>query len=82
LARYLTARGVDVIEVNRPNRQHRRRRGKSDPADAEAAARAVLSGEASAVPKRSDGAVEAVPRVAPRSPLGGESQDPSFKSDP
>jgi transposase len=60
LARYLTARGVDVIEVNRPNRQHRRRRGKSDPADAEAAARAVLSGEASAVPKRSDGAVEAV----------------------
>jgi hypothetical protein len=45
-ARYLTARGVRVVEVNRPNRQNRRRRGKSDTVDAEAAARAVLSGEA------------------------------------
>jgi transposase len=31
LARFLTAHGIEVIEVNRPNRQHRRRRGKSDP---------------------------------------------------
>jgi transposase len=44
IARYLTARNVRVIEVNRPNRQNRRRRGKSDTVDAEAAARAVLSG--------------------------------------
>jgi hypothetical protein len=48
LARYLAANGVEVVEVNRPNRQARRRRGKSDPADAEAAARAALNGEASA----------------------------------
>lgn len=60
LARFLIAQGVEVIEVNRPNRQHRRRRGKSDPADAEAAARAVLSGDATAIAKRSDGRVEAV----------------------
>jgi transposase len=49
-----------VIEVIRPNRQARRRRGKSDPADAEAAASAVLSGEASGTPKASDAAVEMI----------------------
>ena len=51
LARHLAAEGVGVVEVIRPNRQTRRRRGKSDPADAEAAARAVLSGEATVRPK-------------------------------
>lgn len=60
LARRLAAEGVDVIEVNRPNRQHRRRRGKSDPTDAEAAARAVLAGEATAVPKARIGVVESI----------------------
>lgn len=35
LARFLAAADVTVIEVSRPNRQHRRRYGKSDPADAE-----------------------------------------------
>ena len=34
LARHLTAHGVRVVEVQRPNRQFRRRRGKSDTADA------------------------------------------------
>jgi transposase len=51
LARALTRHGVQVREVNCPDRSHCRRRGKSDPADAENAARAVLSGEATAVPK-------------------------------
>jgi transposase len=60
LARFLEGEGVVVVEVNRPNRQHRRRRGKSDPTDAEAAARAVLSGEASVVPKARAGIVESV----------------------
>jgi transposase len=60
LARHLRARGEVVIEVIRPNRQARRLRGKSDPADAEAAAAAVLSGEASGVPKASDAAVEMI----------------------
>ena len=46
LARFLHANGVEVVEVDRPNRQKRRRLGKSDPIDAEAAARAALSGEA------------------------------------
>ena len=42
------------------NRRARRRGGKSDPADAEAAARAVLSGEATVRPKSADGPVEAI----------------------
>lgn len=60
LARYLGARGIEVVEVNRPNRQERRRRGKDDPIDAEAAARSVLAGTATAKPKSGDGPVEAV----------------------
>ena len=60
LTRFLSAGGVEVVEVNRPNRQLRRRRGKSDTVDAEAAARAALNGEASSVPKAADGIVEAI----------------------
>ena len=60
LSRYLAARGVGVVEVNRPNRQNRRRRGKSDTVDAEAAARAVLAGEATVTPKAGTGPVEAL----------------------
>lgn len=55
LAQYLTGCGVTVFEVNRPNRTARRRRGKSDPVDAENAARAVLSGDATAIPKSRTG---------------------------
>jgi transposase len=58
LSRHFHANGIDVVEVDRPNRQARRRRGKSDPIDAEAAARAALSGNAKTVPKRRDGTVE------------------------
>jgi transposase len=47
-----------VWEVNRPDRQARRQRGKSDPVDADAAARAVQAGEATGVPKAQDGVVE------------------------
>lgn len=58
LARYLCSEAVSVIEVNRGDRSDRRRRGKSDTIDAEAAARAVLSGRATAVAKSGDGQVE------------------------
>ena len=44
IARFLTRRGHIVIEVNRPDRSVRFRKGKSDPTDAEMAARSVLSG--------------------------------------
>jgi len=58
LARYLCQQGHDVFEINRPDRQARRRRGKSDPLDAAAAARTVQAGEATVVPKAGDGVVE------------------------
>ena len=59
LARYLTAAGIEVVEVNRPNRQLRRQRGgKTDSVDAEAAARAAASGQATSVPKSGVGPVE------------------------
>ena len=48
LTRHLLGAGIEVVEVIRPNRQVRRRRGKSDTVDAEAAARAALSGDATA----------------------------------
>jgi hypothetical protein len=48
LSRYLLAQQIQVFEVNRPDRTARRLLGKSDPLDAQAAARAVLSGRARA----------------------------------
>lgn len=41
LLRFLTEYGLNVIEVDRPDRSARRRNGKSDPLNAESAARAV-----------------------------------------
>src|SRR5215208_6674092 len=63
LARHLRARGIEVLEVERPERRQRSSRRnlqKSDSSDAEAAARAVLAGEASGVPKSGDGRVEMI----------------------
>ncbi len=76
LARFLASAGVSVVEVDRPNRQHRRRHGKSDPADAQAAARAALSGDATGVPKSRDGTIESIRalRVARRSALKARTQ--------
>jgi transposase len=76
LARFLTHEHVTVVEVDRPNRQARRRHGKSDPADAIAAARAALNGDATGTPKSRDGNVEAIRalRVARRSALKARTQ--------
>src|SRR3954452_8769166 len=60
LVRYLRTRGIAVVEVNQPHAHTRRRRGKSDPIDAEMAARQALSGYAPAIPKLTDGIVEAI----------------------
>lgn len=60
LTRHLAGQDVRVLEVERPNRQNRRRRGKSDAIDAEAAARTVQSGQASATPKLRTGPVESL----------------------
>ena len=63
LAWHLRRRGRRVVEVNRPNRAVRHLRGKDDTIDAETAARAVLSGAATAVPKSGDGTVEMLRQV-------------------
>jgi transposase len=60
LARHLATSGITVIEVDRPNRQERRRNGKSDELDAIEAARGVLSGRARGRAKGGDGNVEAL----------------------
>jgi transposase len=63
LARVLLDHDIEVLEVNRQDRSERRFRGKSDPTDAESAARAVLSGRAAAIPKEKSGAAEAMRTV-------------------
>ena len=60
LARFMNGRGFTVIEVSRPDRSTRYRKGKSDPTDAEMAARVVLAGVANATPKSSEGDVEMI----------------------
>lgn len=51
LARFLSERGEQVLEVERPSREGRRGRLKSDELDAERAAHAVVSGTAGATPR-------------------------------
>lgn len=58
--RYLREHGIRVFEVNRPHEHTRRRRGKSDPIDAEMAARLLLAGKANVVPKQTNGVVESI----------------------
>jgi len=48
LARLLAEQGVAMVEIDRPDRKSRRWQGKSDPVDAEAAARAALARSAPA----------------------------------
>lgn len=76
LARHFKAAGIPVVEVERPKRRHPRRNGKSDPLDAEAAARAVLAGETAGEPKGGDGRVEMIRalRTARRSAVKARSQ--------
>jgi transposase len=76
LARYLRAAGCRVVEVNRPDRAARRRLGKSDPVDADAAARAVQAGDQTGAPKAGTGTVEMlrVLRVARQTALKARTQ--------
>jgi transposase len=60
LTRFLREAGHLVHEVGRPDRRLRHRRGKTDHFDAESAARAVLAGQATAVPKSGTGRVEMI----------------------
>ena len=65
-----------MVEVNRANRQLRRRLGKTDTTDAQAAGQAALNGQATARPKTADGPVEGIRmlRVARRSAIKARTQ--------
>lgn len=63
LTRLLREHDIEVLEVNRPDRAARRFQGKSAPTDAESAARAVLSGKATAIPKTQSGVAESMRAV-------------------
>jgi len=60
LTRFLTARGAEVVEVNKPNHRARYLDGKSDRLDAEQIARSVLAGTGTATPKSKSGAIEVI----------------------
>jgi transposase len=60
LCRALQAAGLKVVEVNRPDRSTRRRLGKDDTIDAEAAARSYIAGKAAVIPKAGDDLVEMI----------------------
>ena len=79
LARYLRAAGIEVIEVNAPDKATHRRQGKTDPVDAQAAARAVLSGRASATAKAGDGPVEMLRGVHVGQGLRGQGPHPGHQ---
>jgi transposase len=60
LFQHLRSAGVEVVEVDQPDRRAQRKLGKSDPTDAISAARAVQAGTATGTPKTRDGVVEAI----------------------
>jgi transposase len=63
LARFVRRQAIRVVEVSHCDRRKRRNNGKSDTLDAETAARSVLAGVATAVPKTADGSAEMVRQI-------------------
>jgi transposase len=77
LSRFLRKKSsVEVLEVGRPKRRDQHRSGKSDPIDAELAARAVLAGTAIGCAKNTEGTVEMIRvlRTARRSAVKARAQ--------
>jgi len=60
LLRHLETAGVEVLEVTAPDKADRRRRGKNDDLDAEAAAHAAFARKRVVTPKSRDGMIEAL----------------------
>lgn len=58
--RYFQRAGIEVLEVTAPDAQDRRKRGKNDHLDAEAAAHAAFAGIRTVTPKTRDGMIEAL----------------------
>jgi transposase len=76
LARFPRAAGHTVHEAGRPDRGLRHRHGKTDHLEAEGAARAVLGGQATALPKAGTGEVEMIRhlKVARDTAVGARTQ--------
>ncbi len=84
LTRYLQGVGIAVVEVDRPNRQRRRRAGKSDTHDASAAR--TFAGDALGAPKtprqrRSDPGAARGSGQCPQGPHPGVESDPRVDHD-
>jgi len=60
LCRALQTAELEVVEVNRPDRSTRRRLGKDDTIDAEAAARSFIAGQSTVIPKAGNDLVEMI----------------------
>ena len=60
ILRHLQKAGIEVLEVTGPDKHDRRKRGKSDDFDAEAAAHAAFAGNRTVTPKTRDGMIEAL----------------------
>ena len=60
LLRCLQTAGVEVLEVTAPDKQDRRKRGKSDDLDARNAAPAAFAGKRTVTPKSRDGMIESL----------------------
>ena len=81
IARFLAGRGYTVIEVNRPDRSTRYRKGKSDPTDAEMAARSVLADVAHATPQVRPGRSGDDPYAQKYEGFGRQGSDPGRQPD-
>jgi transposase len=63
LTSFLRRCGHRIVEVNRGDRRSRRQNGKSDTLDAESAARSVLAGTSTNIPKTADGTAEMIRQI-------------------
>ena len=76
LTRLLLQHGLEVVEVDRPDRKVRRQKGKSDPTDAYAAALAALSGRATRDPEGAQRCGRVDPGAACGAPQRGQGTNP------
>jgi len=60
LLRFMQQAGIAVLEVTTPDKQDRRRRGKSDDLDAQNAAHAAFAGQRTVTPRSRDGMIESL----------------------
>ena len=60
LLRFMQKAGIEILEVTAPDKQDRRKRGKSDDLDAQNAAHAAFAGKRTVTPKSRDGMIESL----------------------